>query len=228
MSDRRPAHPDIIDRAHKAAQRQARAASAERRKRRLERAGYNVSEFAFGVDDSTTHRWIKKGPCVPGARPRSHIAAARIARERPQRHSPESARIERPVDKRRASHPLPQAALLHSSGSPALRGPLDDPPVMHGGGFSHFVTSMTAPVAALERCPGGIRAHWKAPPCHGAHVKRTFWIVAADVVVGGSASTRAARLGAERPPSSRDRRSRSRRACRRRRPRGSSSSDTFS
>src|SRR5262249_18558869 len=25
----------------------------------------------------------------------------------------------------------------------------------------------------LERSPGGIRAHWKAPPCHGARVKRT-------------------------------------------------------
>jgi hypothetical protein len=40
-------------------------------------------------------------------------------------HSASQARIDRPVDKRRASHPLPQAAfsLLHSSGSPALRRP---------------------------------------------------------------------------------------------------------
>jgi hypothetical protein len=30
-------------------------------------------------------------------------------------------------------------------------------------GFSHFVTSMTAPVASgLERSPGGPRTHWKS------------------------------------------------------------------
>ena len=26
----------------------------------------------------------------------------------------------------------------------------------------------------LERLPGGACTHWKAPPCHGAHVKRPF------------------------------------------------------
>jgi hypothetical protein len=26
----------------------------------------------------------------------------------------------------------------------------------------------------LERLPGGACTHWKAPPCHGAHVKRTL------------------------------------------------------
>ena len=42
-------------------------------------------------------------------------------------------------------------------------------------GFSHFVTSMTAPVASgWSVSPGGACTHWKAPPCHGAHVKRTF------------------------------------------------------
>jgi hypothetical protein len=36
-------------------------------------------------------------------------------------------------------------------------------------GFSHFVTSMTAPVASgWSVWPGGARTHWKAPPCHGA------------------------------------------------------------
>ena len=40
-------------------------------------------------------------------------------------------------------------------------------------GFSHFVTSMTAPVAS-ERLPGGTYTHWKAPPCHGAHPARTL------------------------------------------------------
>src|ERR1700677_3880313 len=28
----------------------------------------------------------------------------------------------------------------------------------------------------LERLPGGACTHWKAPPCHGAHVKRSFRI----------------------------------------------------
>ena len=42
-------------------------------------------------------------------------------------------------------------------------------------GFSHFVTSMTAPVTSgWSVWPGGACTHWKAPPCHGAHVKRTL------------------------------------------------------
>ena len=36
-------------------------------------------------------------------------------------------------------------------------------------GFSHFVTSMTAPVTSgWSISPGGILTHWKAPPLHGA------------------------------------------------------------
>src|SRR5215831_6407616 len=39
-------------------------------------------------------------------------------------------------------------------------------------GFSHFVTSMTAPIASGgSESPGGICTHWKAPPCHGAPPK---------------------------------------------------------
>ena len=42
-------------------------------------------------------------------------------------------------------------------------------------GFSHFVTSMTAPIASgWSESPGGPRTHWKAPPCHGAHPKRSL------------------------------------------------------
>ena len=44
-------------------------------------------------------------------------------------------------------------------------------------GFSHFVTSMTAPVASgwsVRRV--GLAPTGKAPPCHGAHVKRTLRI----------------------------------------------------
>lgn len=56
-------HSDINERATKTAARQARVASAAKRQSRVERAGYNVSEFSasLGVDDSTTHRWIAKG-----------------------------------------------------------------------------------------------------------------------------------------------------------------------
>jgi hypothetical protein len=42
-------------------------------------------------------------------------------------------------------------------------------------GFSHFVTSMTAPVASgWSGWPGGICTHWKAPPSHGARKERAF------------------------------------------------------
>src|SRR5580704_606711 len=40
-------------------------------------------------------------------------------------------------------------------------------------GFSHFVTSMTAPIASgWSESPGGPRTHWKAPPFHGARRQR--------------------------------------------------------
>ena len=42
-------------------------------------------------------------------------------------------------------------------------------------GFSHFVASMTAPIASgWSESPGGTYTHWKAPPCHGAHPSRTL------------------------------------------------------
>ena len=41
-------------------------------------------------------------------------------------------------------------------------------------GFSHFVTSMTAPIASgWSGLPGGACTHWKAPPFHGARHWRT-------------------------------------------------------
>src|SRR6476659_9847176 len=49
--------------------------------------------------------------------------------------------------------------------------PIRDPLIE---GFSHFVTSMTAPIASgRSEAPGGTCTHWKAPPCHGAHPKRS-------------------------------------------------------
>jgi hypothetical protein len=42
-------------------------------------------------------------------------------------------------------------------------------------GFSHFVTSMTAPVASgWSGWPDGACTRWKAPPSHGARKKRSF------------------------------------------------------
>ena len=41
-------------------------------------------------------------------------------------------------------------------------------------GFSHFVTSIAAPVASgWSVSPGGACTHWKAPAFHGARVERT-------------------------------------------------------
>ena len=45
------------------------------------------------------------------------------------------------------------------------RSPIRDPLIE---GFSHVVTSMTAPIASgWSESPGGTCTHWKAPPCHG-------------------------------------------------------------
>ena len=40
--------------------------------------------------------------------------------------------------------------------------------------FSHFVASMTAPIASWSGCRVGPCTHWKAPPFHGAHPERTL------------------------------------------------------
>src|ERR1700745_3072489 len=48
-------------------------------------------------------------------------------------------------------------------------------------GFSHFVTSMTAPIASgRSESPGGTCTHWKAPPCYGAHPLRTLGLPAGN------------------------------------------------
>jgi hypothetical protein len=60
-------------------------------------------------------------------------------------------------------------------------------------GFSHFVTSMTAPVASgwsVRRV--GACTHWKAPPSHGAHVKRTHEMAALEAAIGEGGRVRAA------------------------------------
>src|ERR1039458_10708374 len=51
------------------------------------------------------------------------------------------------------------------------RSPIRDP---HSEGFSHFVTSMTAPAASgWSELPGGPCTHWNIVAFHGAHPKQT-------------------------------------------------------
>src|SRR5262249_46846988 len=57
-------------------------------------------------------------------------------------------------------------------------------------GFSHFVTSMTAPIASgWSESPGGACTHWKAPPCHGAHPQRHIALGAGDKAATGVGQT---------------------------------------
>src|ERR1700740_115980 len=52
------------------------------------------------------------------------------------------------------------------------RSPIRDPLIE---GFSHFVTSMPAPVASgWSESPGGPCPHRQAPPCHGAPPLQTL------------------------------------------------------
>ena len=56
---------------------------------------------------------------------------------------------------------------LHTRAVTVYRDPLSE-------GFSHFVTSIAAPVASgWSVSPGGACTHWKAPPFHGARHERT-------------------------------------------------------
>lgn len=82
------------------------------------------------------------------------------------------ARVEgRPQISAQHQHRCRHADPIHSR-RPPIRDPLSE-------GFSHFVTSMTAPVASgWSGWPGGICTHWKAPPCHGARCKPTCRIIA--------------------------------------------------
>jgi hypothetical protein len=57
-------------------------------------------------------------------------------------------------------------------------------------GFSHFVTSMTAPVASgWSVWPGGACTHWKAPPWHGARRKRLFEVAEPSNAIAGTAAS---------------------------------------
>jgi hypothetical protein len=58
------------------------------------------------------------------------------------------------------------SAFTHVAACTLARSPIRDP---LSEGFSHFVTSMTAPVASgWSVWPDGDLTHWKTPPCHGA------------------------------------------------------------
>ena len=57
MSNRHPDHLDINARAAEAAQRRAREANAEKRKRRIERAGYRAGYKALSRRHQLVGRW---------------------------------------------------------------------------------------------------------------------------------------------------------------------------
>src|SRR4029077_20902175 len=64
------------------------------------------------------------------------------------------------------------SAFTRGAACTLARSPIRDPLIE---GFSHFVTSMTAPIASgWSESPGGPCTHWKAPPFHGARRKQSF------------------------------------------------------
>ena len=76
------------------------------------------------------------------------------------------------LDRRQTARPRP-APTRHSRCGLHTRAATKSWPLIEG--FSHFVTSMTAPIASgWSELPGGPRTHWKAPPLHGARRKRSF------------------------------------------------------
>jgi hypothetical protein len=88
------------------------------------------------------------------------------------------------------------SAFTHVAACTLARSPIRDPLIE---GFSHFVTSMTAPIASgWSESPGGTCTHWKAPPCHGAHPLQSLACVgrssAKSGPYGGSAAVPNARI----------------------------------
>src|SRR4029077_20242723 len=64
------------------------------------------------------------------------------------------------------------SAFTRGAACTLARSPIRDPLIE---GFSHFVTSMTAPIASgWSESPGGPCTHWKAPPFHGARRQQSF------------------------------------------------------
>ena len=130
------------------------------------------------ASSATTTDW-RTGPKVPRGRRKRRITVK--TPRRPRRHvganydpwrggRPSSDRIVIPRI-RAKRRPVPDRQFLHYDEARSFQ--MFDQ-ALDLLGFSHFVTSMTAPVASgWSGWPGGIRTHWKAPPCHGAHVKRT-------------------------------------------------------
>ena len=81
---------------------------------------------------------------------------------------------------------LDQAAQL-ASRNPNTRLVIDHLglPQPQSEGFRHFVSSMPAPVASgWSESPGGACTHWKAPPYHGAHPKRSLAAVKLSKLLG--------------------------------------------
>src|SRR5690242_4957060 len=84
-------------------------------------------------------------------------------------------------------------ALTRVAACTLARSPIRDPLIE---GFSHFVTSMTAPIASgWSESPGGACTHWKAPPCHGAPPKRPLPERGGNGSVGWKAATHPIAIG---------------------------------
>ena len=91
------------------------------------------------------------------------------------------------------------SAFTHVAACTLARSPIRDPLIE---GFSHFVTSMTAPIASgWSESPGGTCTHWKAPPCHGAPPLRPLPSASREVSVGWEPAIRFRRI---RMPQTRD------------------------
>ena len=101
-------------------------------------------------------------PCV-------HAAAstpARRSRSLTQTYQPSP----KGVSSRPAHRPFQSLLSVHARCGQHTRAVTNSWPAI----LSHFVASMTAPVASgWSDSPGGPCTHWRVPPSHGAHPKKT-------------------------------------------------------
>ena len=122
-----------------------------------------IPDHAWGFPCCVRFPCVHAAASTPVQRP--GVILAQLTR--PYQPSP----VRRPG--RPAHRPFRGLLGVHSRcGLTLARSPIRDPLIE---GFSHFVTSLTAPFASgWSEAPGGPCTHWKAPPCHGAHPKRSL------------------------------------------------------
>jgi hypothetical protein len=121
-----------------------------------------------GSRDCGGPRGLRWGPCAETPAPAEKIGRA-LRLPRPYQPSP-IRRSGRPAQ--RPFHLFEAcSAFTRVAACPLALLPIRDTLIE---GFSHFVTSMTAPIASgWSESPGGPRTHWRAPPCHRAPPQRT-------------------------------------------------------